>query len=280
MLLLIRFAGGLLALIWVLFFASGVVTSASDDDPASDEAAKKFQAYAKEQAQAYKAFGGKASDRKLTLAEQPILRWTNPLGGRNAHGEVFLWTDNSRPAAVLSLYEYTDTAGVVHEHHEFCSLTREGLSFTSGKVTWNPREAGVEFRPFGVAPAPAVTARQRLTQMRELAGWFTAAKTTREGETRDLRVLPQPVHRYQGEGKELLDGGLFAFVEHTDPEVFLLLEAHLMDGKPAWHYALARMNSIQMSAALREKPVWEASLLPWRDALNRKDKPYTAFSVR
>src|SRR5687768_4289321 len=154
MLLLIRFGSGSVLLVALLFVASGVLTSASAEDPASDEAAKKFRAYAKEQAQAYKAFGGNESDRKLTLAEQPILRWTNPLGGRNAHGEVFLWTDNARPAAVLSLYEYTDAGGVVHEHHEFCSLAREGLSFTSAKVTWAPREAGVELRPLGEAPAP------------------------------------------------------------------------------------------------------------------------------
>jgi hypothetical protein len=248
------------------------------------EAARKFQAYAKETAAAYDARAEKQDGRKLTLRDEPILRWSNPLGGHKAHGEVFLWTDKGRPAAVLSMYEYTATDGVVHEHHEFCSLARGGLHFASPRpLIWAPAEAGIELKLVPDAPAPAASARQRLPQMRDLSARFTTEKTTRQDETRDLRLLSQPVYRYEGlDAKEgdALDGALFAFVEATDPEVFLLLEARETGGKPAWHYAAARMNSVRLAVALGDVPVWEADVLPWRDALNRRDRPYTAFQVR
>jgi hypothetical protein len=134
---------------------------------------------------------------------------------------------------------------------------------------------------------PAATARQRLTQMRELAGKFTAEKTTRQDETRDLRLLARPLYRYEpasGEASEpagdLLDGALFAFVEATDPEIFLWIEARDAGGKPEWHFAAVRMNSIRLALSFDGKPAWEVETLPWRDALNRRDLPYTAFQVR
>ena len=54
--------------------------------------------------------------RQLKRREESLLRWTNPLGGNKAHGELFLWTDRGRPAAVLSMYEWTDVKGIVLTH--------------------------------------------------------------------------------------------------------------------------------------------------------------------
>jgi hypothetical protein len=252
------------------------------------EAAKRFQAYAKEAAAGYEikvasraGEGAKTEARKVGLRDEPILRWTNPLGGRRAHGEVFLWTDDGRPTVVLSLYEYTAADGVVHEHHEFCSLATGPLTTAGpGGRDWSPTEAGVSLAPVAGALAPAASQRQRLSQMRELAGRFAARKTTRQNETRTLRLLTQPVHRFESKLNGVSDGALFAFVEATDPEAFLLLEARDVSGKPQWHYALARMNSIRLAVSLDDKQVWEADQLPWSQALNRKDKPYTAFTAK
>src|SRR5205823_5616890 len=117
-----------------------------------------------------------------------ILRWTNPLGGRRTHGEVFLWTDDGRPVAVLSVYQWTNPDGAVHEQHEFCSLAIGPLATRGpGGRNWSPAEAGVTLAPLPGAPAPAASQRKRLSQMRELAGRFSAKKTTRQKETRALR---------------------------------------------------------------------------------------------
>lgn len=248
------------------------------------EAAQQFQEYAKEEAAAYNARDANDHGHKLSLVAEPILRWTNPLGGRKAHGEVFLWTDRGRPSAVLSMYEYTDAEEKVHEHHEFCSLAKSGLHFSSPRpLAWSPAEPGIDLRPMADAPSPADAPRKRLTQMRELAARFTGEKTTRQNETRDLRMLSRPVYRYEADVDDvvdLLDGALFAFVEATDPEVFLWIEASDAGGKPVWHFAAVRMNSIRLALSLDGKPAWEVETLPWREALNRRDLPYTAFQVR
>lgn len=259
-------------------------TAAFGDEPPSvgrtaSDAPAEFQDYAIQAAESYTLSSGSAQ-RALEFRKGSILRWSNPLGGRKAHGEFFVWTDRGRPAAVLSLYRYTGPDGVVHEHHEWSSLALESLT-ADGPKRWSPAQPGIELKAVPEAAAPADTPVRRLRQMRDLAARFSATKTTREGQTtRDLRLLPQPAYRYESADATVLDGALFAFVEATDPEILLVIESRATGSKQAWHFALARMNSVRLEAALDDRPVWVADELAWRDALNRADRTYTAFSIR
>jgi hypothetical protein len=116
--------------------------------------------------------------------------------------------------------------------------------------------------------------------MRALAGRFSSEKKTREGVERPLRLLPQPVYRYEGDHPDVLDAALFALVEATDPEALLLIEARREGGGTIWNYALARLNSIQLTVSYQDATVWEAPELPWRDVLGRPDQPYTILKIR
>ena len=69
------------------------------------------------------------------------------------------------------------------------------------------------------------------------------------------------------------DGALFAFVEGTDPEVFLFLEVRPGAGGPEWHDALASVGSWAMKVKRKDRHVWE---LP-RRATGDPSKPlYTS----
>jgi hypothetical protein len=112
--------------------------------------------------------------------------------------------------------------------------------------------------------------------VRALAADFSATKTDRKALSRPLRLLTQPVCHYESTDT---GGALFAFVEGTDPEVFLLIEARAGDKGLAWHYALARMNSIEFHVALRGREVWSAPVIPWSQARNPRE-PYALFIFR
>ena len=45
-----------------------------------------------------------------------------------------------------------------------------------------------------------------------------------------MRLLAHPIYHYENTKGDLIDGGLFAFVQGTDPEVFLLVEARRPGG--------------------------------------------------
>jgi len=241
------------------------------------EAARAIEAaaIAKRTAEAYRVTTGEAGGNALQLEPKSLLKWSNPVGG-SFHGSVFIWTANGRPAVVASIYKkYLPLP--LHLGIEFHSLTEgPAKAERDGRAEWSPVRGGVEFRPVPGAPAPADTPAGRLRQMRAIALEFSATKTDRKALTRPLRLLTQPVYRYESTDP---DGALFAFVEGTDPEVFLLIEARAGNTGPAWHYALARMNSVGFHVAHCGHQVWSVPVIPWTQAKNPRE-PYMLITFR
>lgn len=204
---------------------------------------------------------------KAVLREEPLLRWSNPTAG-SVYGEVFVWSHVGRPAAIASIYRW---------YHPFKDSTLELVSTSTSpviaregdEILWEPKAAGVKFSTWD-APPPANSAGARLTQMRRLARRFSATLIDqRAGEPvqRELRLLNQPAHRYESSEQNVIDGTLFALVEVTDPEVWIILEAVKRDEGLTWQYSLARMNSDACEVRLDNKPVqnWEWISHPWKD---------------
>jgi hypothetical protein len=102
--------------------------------------------------------------------------------------------------------------------------------------------------------------------MRSLARDFSA--TTRDMNDRqwELRLLSQPLYRYESTDPDVLDGALFAFVSSagTDPEVILTIEARKPagGGEPAWHYAVARFTDLNLWVRHKQTVVFTATRVP------------------
>lgn len=214
-------------------------------------------------------------ERKATLLAKPLLRWSNPTAG-SVHGEVYLWSENARPVAISSIYRW---------YHPFKSFTFEVVSTSStsmqarenDKLLWEAKESGMTWQALDDAPVPSKAEGGRLIQMRQIARRFSAnladMRTGGAAVDRRLRLLSQPVYRYQSPEADIVDGGLFALVEVTDPEVWILVEAVQRDDKTIWQYALARMNADTCEVKLGDKLVqrWDHIVQPWR--INKA--PYT-----
>jgi hypothetical protein len=215
-----------------------------------------------------------ADDRPLSLSPRPVLRWNNPVSGVK-DGIVSMWTDaNGRPYVVAQVFRTRDGFWL----HEFQSLAPQRFTTTrtDGQLVWKPEHAGVTTQPLADAPTPAATPAARLVQMRALARTFGASvefKTNSQSEdtTRyELRLLPRPLHRYAAETDGLVDGALFAFVQGTNPEVFLLLEAHRDGERVRWQYGLAPMTGYAVRADVPGGHQWEsANQQKYRDRTDR-----------
>ncbi len=263
--------------VWLCVAALAAGRGGADDESVA-EAAKRFEPYAEKTAASYELHTAGPMSRKLEPRAKSLLRWTNPLTGSRNHGELFLWTDRGRPAAVLSMYEYYDTTGIVHEHHEWISLALGGIEATGPRI-WTP-VAGIELKPVTDAPLPADTPLRRLGQMRAMAADFTAEKTARNGVVRAIQLMSQPLFRYEAGDPEVIDGALFAFVEGTDPDVFLCLEARLVKDKPSWQYGLARVVRLPVAVSYQGKKVWVADLLSVPETYDQTKKPYSVFAIK
>jgi hypothetical protein len=245
-------------------------------DPPKDEKAlaEGFRALAKREAAAY-TIRLEGSNRPLTLQPEPVLKWSNPVIG-TIYGDVFIWTDQGRPEAVASIYKFYSP--ITHRANEFHSLSLGRLTGErDGAAVWTPSRPGLELKPITGAAAPADSASVRLRHMRALAQEFSGRQTSREGVERDMRLLAQPIYRYESTKGDLIDGGLFVFVLGTDPEAFLLIEARRPpSGAPEWRFGATRMNSIDLRINHRGREVWNAPVIPWEQVWDGR-QPYVVF---
>jgi hypothetical protein len=226
-------------------------------------------------------FGIRGVDQPAVLREQPILRWSNPERGQ-VYGNVFLWTNRGRPVVVGSLFKWFSP--FKHMSHEFHSLSVGEIAAKNElREVWRSAQPGVVFAAVPDAPAVATTPAGRQTQMRQLARQFTARTIDREGLKLELRQLTQPVYRYELDknSADLLDGALFVFVQGTDPDVWLLLEAFKSadQSAPQWQFAVARMNSIEITVEHNGRQAWHCDILPFRDVATTHKLPYTSFKI-
>jgi hypothetical protein len=221
-------------------------------------------------AQSIQVRGGSTGSESLELLPRGALSWSNP-ERRTAAGGLFLWTLDGRPQVAMCIYPSTPTTF----DHEFQSLSLSSLSASvNDESIWEPLEAGIEFLPLEKVAPPGASVPVRLRQMRNLAREFSAKLVPPERAEIPLRLFSAPTYRYPppDPSSEIIDGAMFTFVQGTDPEVFLIIEA-IQDAKQgaAWRYALARMTMVPMQVRHRTELVWETE---WAQTKNRNNPYY------
>ena len=197
------------------------------------------------------------------MTTRVVMRWVNNTRG-SEDGMTVLYLAVGRPEAVCCIYPWSN-----HLNHEFDSLSRGTLiAKRDGAVVWSPEKPGVQFQAVPEADPPAENPAARLRQMKTFAAHFSstmlgwrADKSDRE----ELRLLPQPLYRYESKRSDLLDGAVFGFVQGTDPESLLLLEAFQNGKQFEWQFAFARRTSGELEARRKDKIVWHAERFPAND---------------
>jgi len=198
-------------------------------------------------------------DARLKLEEKPLLFYTNPIRQNDQHGTIFLWTERGRPAVFGSIWSETnrmnsDVRNVTHELHSLAG-TADVKATRSGKVLWSSDEPGIEWRTIENSPVPAASPPARLVQMRDLARRLSASLKA-AAMVSDLRLMTQPLFRYPEKVDSAIDGGLFALVIATDPEIVVWIEAVEQEGKSLWRVAFARFSHFAMSVKDGERTIW------------------------
>ena len=260
---------------------------ATRPDPAIKSRRDRLLKLYRGEAEGYSIFRDAAHAEKVELRPEPVYSWTNPIRGGEQDGDVFVWTYRGRAEVVGTFFSYPST-GPRSLNHEFHSLSTATLIVDrpGGAHTWTPKAPGVELTRFAGGPDPARTPSLRLAQMRELTRSFTATTEDLEGKRWELRLLSQPLYRYESTDPDVLDGAVFAFVTSagTDPEVIVVVECRkpsgLPDQPPAWHHAVARFSDLRLTVRLKGKEIFKGDPIPYdlpeQDPLHR----YRSFRDR
>jgi hypothetical protein len=187
---------------------------------------------------------------RLDLQTESVLNW---------EGSAFVWLREGRPEAIGAFWNRTNPRTSRIEYgHAFHSLSDYAITaHVDSKLIWAPKTPGLQFRPVADAPAVAADSRRRLTQLRAMAQEFSAVQW--KGSRSQLRMLTQPLIRYEPAKGVARDGAIFAFTNTefgTDPDALLLLEARESDGKLRWEFAFARLHYGELSGHHGEREVW------------------------
>lgn len=260
----------------------GQAAQAGAGGESSAELSARRLAFMKDSAQSYEFLRDGDRTPWLTLRPDPVFRMGKQGSGNVLEGAIFLWTDEvGRPevAAQLFLLRSADHPGG-EWLHEFTSLAAG--TFTAGRqgaVRWAPREPGLVFKKVPDAAKPAASPSQRSRQMRAIAEEFRAEDNFGNTRWEVLRMLATPIARYGKAGGTPEDGALFAFVEGTDPEAFLFIEARPGEGGLEWQYACAPMSCWPLKIERKGQVVWS---LPFRNTEYTRDpsKPFVSLADR
>lgn len=223
--------------------------------------------------QSYKA--SLSRDRKETKLEphqEPLLRWNDP-ARKDApikDGALWAWGTKGRPAALLTQESYGG--------QWVCELISAATADRVAVVTdhgwrWSPEEPGLQLSDFDDAPPPAEKTPLRLAQMRSLARRFKIVQIGHDETVYKLRLMSQPIHRYDDASTGLIDGALFVYAWGTNPEAIVVVECQRKQSRNTWLYGFLPITVARIDATLDEKNVWS------RPSENRPktQKTYTAF---
>jgi len=243
---------------------SGAAASA-DDELAKQRAA--WRELLDRQPAQYKIRRSDEDRSPLVLYARPVLRWANytrlTIDVREA--ATYIWTYRGRPEAVGCVFPVSPKPLKVRL--DLQSLSPLGFVATrQGRQVWAPTRPGVERKLLPDAPVPAESPAARLRQMKSLAGRFSSTLLQWRddgGDREKLRMLPQPVYRYESEDPDLVDGAMFFFVQGTDPETLLLLEAVRGESGLQWQFAMARRSSGSLLGQYDGRTVWEVDRDNW-----------------
>jgi hypothetical protein len=234
------------------------LTLAADPPKQSAKVAEVLGALHLEEGAKWRMYLDSAHKTEAELNKKPVYIWTNPTRSGGQNGCVYVWTFQGRPQIIGSIFSHPEGGRrvICHEFHSLATGTLEPEREGDAEK-WGPK-AGIKMETLPGAAAPDASPTRRLAQMRSLAREFSGHTIDVNKERWELRLLSQPLFRYEKPEGEVLDGALFAFVTSagTDPEVVLAIEARKIEGGSAWFYRAVRFSDSNLYVQHKGKEVW------------------------
>ena len=96
----------------------------------------------------------------------------------------------------------------------------------------------------------------RLRAAPKVASKRSRLASTKGAKPFELRLLTQPLLRYETDDDYGADGALFGYVQSTAPVGSLLLESRKTEDGHRWHYAFSSLVSGTVTARYRDQEVF------------------------
>ena len=228
---------------------------ADDGDDREAEKSKARLEYLVTAAGRFSVISEGINDAEAKLITPALLRWSNPHSS-SRDGVLVAYSRGGRPE-VLAQFVINNPDVTIHEFEPVSD--RVPRLVRDSRTVWTPGNLENEFRPFDDVAAPSENPTIRTTQMRQIARRFKVFDDHGWKETvrHPLRLLTQPMLRYEDAEAGIIDGALFTFALATDPEANLLVEAYETPDGPKWRYSFSAMSIYHLQSYLDDELVWD-----------------------
>ena len=212
----------------------------------------------------------------VEIVSQPVLRYTDePRTDRD--GGVWVVGKEGKPLGMMVVYTKASFPRGRWIQAVTSLCPENSLRGTNeDRVNWRPASAAVVMKPIPSAPQPAAEPADRLRQIKALARRFTGHEFWPANSRHELRLLVQPLYRYQESETGILDGAIFALAHDTNPETFVIIEAVENEAGAQWKYGIARFGFAELHVALDSEEVWTKNIL----SSTSPREPYWLFHLQ
>lgn len=196
--------------------------------------------------------------------------------------DATLWcfAENGRPAAFCKI-EKIAVGDRNRWLYCFASLSTSPIEaeWAAGK-TFSAKGPGIRFIELSGAPNPAEGKEARSRQVKDLVRRISVSLADPDLAFREnLRLLTQPIQRYDDAKAGILDGAVFGFSTNgTCPDLIVLIEAQkAKDGSAKWKIAVARMTNCELRLRDQDREIWSAPFLRFADQIGENLETWMFF---
>lgn len=252
---------GLYALLAALLSSPAAGEAPSDAKQDTGAAARaRVLAEMRKRAEKTKVFtlSGNQQERAQLVGE-PLVRYSDQ---PRVMADATMWAFGKpgRPQAMLKVEAYRRDDGTLVWLYSLGSLADSLITVQWGDGhRWKSKQPGLKWQPLSPAPPAEETPVSRLRQMKDFGRRFTVRSHDPAHGKEELRLLPQPIHRYADPKAGIVDAAIFGFASFgTNPNALVLIELHKDATGSAWRFAPARATDAGLEVCLDGQQVWAA----------------------
>ena len=218
----------------------------------------------------------RATNMKVQLAGE------HKTSGELVRAPLYNYTDQPRRIVDATLWGWTidgRLAGICKIERKFGLDVKTGywqicfgsLSPDLINVEWadgyrfSSKKPGIVRQPVGGALRPAENKTARIRQIKEIASRFRSTLVDEgSGQRQEMRLLTQPLYRYDSGEGNLHDGAVFGITANgTNPDAILVIEVEKSaDGQPEFVFGVTGMTQQALIIALDDREVWTKPQVP------------------
>jgi hypothetical protein len=246
------------ATVWLVAVLSTTLCAAQASKEKEPDAAKQRQEnrvdLMRGRVQAFSALA--TGDGKVEFNPQPLLRY-NDTARDIADASVWGLGRKGRPRAVLVVEVYSGQQRRFVQY-ELTAVAEPPRLVRGESFEWTPRATPFTWLKLPAEAPPHATQSIRRRQNKQAAQKFSASEEW-QGQTYQLRMMPQPILGYEDKEKGVIEGAVFVWAHGTNVEILMFLEGRQReDDARHWVAGFARLSGASLDVDYDGQDFWNS----------------------